>query len=86
MGERVYINRDKIDLPEHHKLALFKILNMISSLGMLLSTWAIVYYSVWGAIVRVTLAYLEKSWYLNRTVWLYEDMREVNEEYKSWYF
>jgi hypothetical protein len=84
MGERVYLNRDKVEIPEIHKKPVHKILNAVSSLGMLLAIWATVSYSVWGAILGVSLAYLGKSWYLDRMVWLFEDMKHANEEYKSW--
>jgi len=84
MGERVYLNRDKIEIPEHHKTPLYKILNGVSSIGMLLAIWAIVEYSVWGAITGISLAYLSKSWYLDRMVWLYEDMKDHHDEYKKW--
>ena len=84
LGERVYLNRDKIDIPSIHKTPLLKLLNIVSSIGMGLAIWAVVYYSVWGVIFGTVLAYLGKSWYLDRMVWLYEDMKEVNQKYKSW--
>ncbi len=84
LGERVFLNRDQVGIPAIHKGPIHKILNAVSSLGMLLAIWAIVYYSVWGAILGVALAYLGKSWYLDRMVWLYEDMKNATEEYASW--
>ncbi|MFK7772498.1 MAG: DUF6653 family protein [Saprospiraceae bacterium] len=84
LGERVFLNRDKVPIPEIHKKPIHKILNIISSIGFLLSIWAIVNYSVWGAVLGTALAYLGKSWYLDRMVWLYEDMKDSNEEYKGW--
>lgn len=84
LGERVYLNRDIIDIPEHHKTPLIKILNIVSSIGMILAIWSIVYYSIWGAILGVCLAYLGKSWFLDRMVWLYEDMKGEVEEYRNW--
>jgi len=63
---------------------LYSLLNIISSAGMILSIWAMIYYSIWGAILGVALAYLGKSWYLDRMVWLYESMKSENEEYKKW--
>ena len=56
----------------------------ISFVGLILATWATVFYSVWGAILGITMAYLGKSWFLDRMVWLYEDMKNDNETYKSW--
>jgi hypothetical protein len=84
LGERVYLNRDKIAIPDKHLTPLHGILNTISSTGLLLAIWAIVYYSVWGAVLGVALAYIGKSWYLDRMVWLYEDMKNDNPTYQSW--
>lgn len=84
LGERIYLNRDKVEIPAIHKKPIHRILNSISSVGMLVATWATINYSIWGAILGIALAYLGKSWYLDRMVWLYEDMKELHEEYKSW--
>lgn len=84
LGERVYLNRDKVDIPAIHKSPIYSVLNGISSIGMLIAIWAIVYYSVWGAILGISLTYLGKSWYLDRMVWLYSEMKELNDRYKSW--
>lgn len=84
LGERVWQNRDKIAVPVHHK-RLVQITNVISSVGMLLAVWAIVVLSVWPAVLGVALAYLGKSWYLDRMVWVYEDMRSVP-EYGKWLY
>ncbi|MRI35095.1 hypothetical protein EOPP23_19195 [Endozoicomonas sp. OPT23] len=84
LGERVYLNRDKIPLPDHHLTPLYNILNFISSAGLLIAIWSIIYYSIWGAVLGVIMAYLGKSWFLDRMVWLYEDMKENNEVYRSW--
>lgn len=84
LGERVFLNRDKVPIPKKHQGPVHKILNTISSVGMLLCIWATVTYNLWAAILGVALAYLGKSWYLDRMVWLYEDMKNTTEEYKSW--
>ena len=46
LGERIWMNRDKIQVPPRHK-TLPKILNGVSSIGMLLAIWSIVTLSVW---------------------------------------
>ncbi len=84
LGERVYLNRDKIDIPDIHKTPLLQLLNIISSVGMGLVIWAIVQYSIWGAVFGIALAYLGKSWYLDRMVWLYQDMKSEYQEYAEW--
>jgi len=84
LGERVYLNRDQIKIPDAHITPLHSILNTISFIGLLLAIWATVYYSVWGAVLGISLAYIGKSWYLDRMVWLYEDMKNENDIYRSW--
>lgn len=84
LGERVYLNRDKIPLPEHHNIALYPLLNGVSSIGLVLAIWSTVTYSVWGAVLGVTMAYLGKSWFLDRMVWLYEDMKVQHKTYRDW--
>ncbi len=82
LGERVWLNRDKVGVPNYHK-TVPNILNGISSVGMILSIWAIVTLSIWPAILGISLAYLGKSWYLDRMVWIYEDMKHLP-EYGKW--
>jgi len=84
LGERVWLNRDKMDVPKHHK-TLPNILNGISAVGMILLIWATVVLSIWPAIFGVSLVYLGKSWYLDRMVWLYEDMKHLP-EYEKWLY
>ncbi len=84
LGERVYLNRAKVEIPEIHKTPLYGILKAISSTGMVMAFWAIVFYSVWGAVFGVTLAYIGKSWFLDRVAWLYETMKYENEEHQKW--
>jgi len=84
LGERVYLNRDIVKIPVTHDTPLYKILNAISFTGVMIAIWAIIYYSIWGAILGVTLAYLGKSWYLDRMVWLYEMMKSCDAEYQKW--
>lgn len=53
---------------------------------MLVAIWATAAYSIWGAALGVILAYLGKSWYLDRMVWLYEMMKDQVPEYRKWNF
>nr|WP_299337794.1 DUF6653 family protein [Allomuricauda sp.] len=84
LGEHVYLNRDKIDIPSIHKKVLFTILNIISLIGMGVVIWAIIVYSIWGALMGTALVYMSKSWYLDRMVWLYEGMKGRHSEYSEW--
>jgi hypothetical protein len=76
--------RKEKPVPAHHK-TMPGILNLISSAGMILAIRAIVMLSPWMAGLGVALAYPGKSWYLDRMVWIYEDMK-TEPEYAAWEF
>ncbi|GAB5557932.1 MAG: hypothetical protein SchgKO_21450 [Schleiferiaceae bacterium] len=84
MGERVYINRDEVPIPDIHKTPLLNVLNGISGIGLVLAIWGAYELNIWMAILGLALTIIGKSWYLDRMVWLYEDMKDQNAEYKSW--
>ena len=84
LGERVWLNRDTIKIPKTHAVVP-NILNGISSIGMILSIYAIITLSFWPAVLGVSLAYIGKSWYLDRMVWLYNVMNHIP-EYKKWLY
>lgn len=83
-GERIYLNRDKVPLPSHHDTPLYTLLTCIASAGFLVTVFAVVFYSVWGVLLGVLLLCLGKSWFLDRMVWLYEDMKHTDPVYESW--
>lgn len=84
LGERVWMNRKELAVPDYHK-SVINITNGISLIGLLISIWAVVILSVWPAILGVALAYIGKSWYLDRMVWLFEDMKN-HSEYQKWLY
>ena len=85
LGERVWLNRKRIPIPEHH-LPLIYILNTISGLGTLLCIWGLVKLSVWGTLFGMVMVVLGKSWFLDRMVWLYDEMKDENPDYRSWLY
>lgn len=84
LGERVFLNRDKVPIPHQHRIPLHALLNCLASIGVAVAVWGAIDHSAWGATAGVALAYLGKSWFLDRMVWLYEDMKETHETYQSW--
>lgn len=84
MGERVWLNRDVIEIPKYHKTVPV-ILNIISSAGLILTILGIIALAVWPAVLGIIITYAGKSWYLDRMVWLYEDMKYVP-EYAQWLY
>jgi hypothetical protein len=84
LGERVFLNRDTVTIPDKHRIPLHGLLNCLSSIGTILAISSTFYYWAWGAVSSVALAYIGKSWFLDRMVWLYEDMKEDNDTYSRW--
>lgn len=83
-GEQIFMNRNRIELPEIHKSPIHKLLNLIAGTGLLITVISTVSYSPSGVLLGTALAYLGKSWYLDRMVWLYNDLKKTNEEYSKW--
>lgn len=84
LGERVYLNRDNIAIPKHHQGRLPIILGLVSGFGLMLSVWGAVVYSISTVVMGTLITYLGKSWFLDRMVWLYEDMKFEHPDYYNW--
>ncbi len=83
LGERVWLNRKNIPVPEHHKL-MPNILNLVSTIGLPFIVWGIWQLEIWPTVVGSVLIYTGKLWFLDRMVWLFEDMKNSNPEYAGW--
>jgi hypothetical protein len=82
MGERVWLNRDRVPVPEHHR-AVPHILSGIAGTGMLLVFWGVFAFDPWPALSGMVLVYCGKLWFLDRMAWLWEDMKDAT-EYRRW--
>ncbi len=84
LGERVYLHRDKIDLPNHHKTPVLQIANMTAGVGLLLSIYGVIIFNLPYVIIGIALTIIGKCWFLDRMVWIYLDTKDNHEEFKSW--
>lgn len=85
LGERVWLNRKQVAIPKHHGLAPV-LLSGISGLGFLCLVWGLYYLDLWPTFFGGALVYAGKVWFLDRMVWLYEDMKDATEEYSRWLY
>ncbi|WP_102794988.1 DUF6653 family protein [Bowmanella denitrificans] len=74
LGERIYINRDIYKLPEHHNSPIFMVLNAISSAGVMACFWGVYKFDAPICMLGILITYLAKSWFLDRMVWLFNDV------------
>ena len=85
LGERVWLNRHSVPIPEHHRRAA-NILTMISASGFVPLAWGLIALAFWPTIFGVALTALGKLWFVDRMVWLYEDMKDARPEYQAWLY
>ena len=59
---------------------------IVASLGMVLCIYGVVRLHVWPTLFGIASTYMGKSWFLDRMVWLYEDMKDTHPEYREWLY
>ena len=82
-GERVWLNRDAVPVPAHHRRAP-NVLSAIGGIGVLFVAWGVITFELCPTLFGALLVYLGKLWFLDRMVWLWHDMRDATEEYREW--
>lgn len=85
LGERVWINRTTIPIPEHHR-GFPNLLNAIALLGIVFVAWGLITLSEWPTLFGLMLTLAGKFWFLDRMVWLYADMGDATPEYRGWLY
>lgn len=85
LGERVWLNRRNIPVPDHHRIAP-NILIALSAMGIPPLIWGLVHLQPWPTVLGVAVIYLAKLWFVDRMAWLYEDMKTASPEYQSWLY
>jgi len=82
-GERVFLNRKTVPIPEHHRRWAFALASL-SVLGIPPLVWGIWAFDPIMTLLGVVLTVLPKVWFVDRMVWLFEDMKNTNPTYASW--
>jgi len=85
LGERVWLARDLHPIPDHHRRVVM-ILSGFSLLGLPLLIWGLYALEIWPTLLGLAVIVLFKLWFIDRMVWLYEDMKDQVPENKSWLY
>ncbi|MFT5510199.1 MAG: hypothetical protein ACI89J_003291 [Hyphomicrobiaceae bacterium] len=85
MGERIWLNRSKIPVPAHH-VRMANLLTAVSAIGVVPFIWGLWAFEIWPVVFGMMLSILAKLWFGDRMVWLFDDMKNVSEEYQSWLY
>jgi len=82
-GERVWLNRSKSPIPEHHvKWANF--LSTVAGFGFFIGIIGAYSNMLLPTVTGGLISWFGKMWFCDRMVWLYEDMRSSSTKYASW--
>lgn len=84
-GERVLMNHKEVPIPQHH-LQMSRLLNGFNAISSIPFVYGLVVLDPVYVIGGIILTMAFKFWYLDRMVWLFEDMRNVNPEYADWVY
>lgn len=85
LGERVWINRKAVPVPARHRLAP-RLLSAVSMLGLPPVVWGLWRFDLWPTLLGLVLIYAGKTWFIDRMVWLYQDMHDATPEYRLWLY
>ncbi len=82
-GERVMLNHAELPVPDHH-MSWARGLAALAGVGIV--PWVYGLWQLdWGFILMgLTLTMGAKLWFVDRMVWLYQDMKSASPTYASW--
>lgn len=75
-GERIWLNRSKIPIPDHHARAA-GILSAFAVCGTLVLIYGLAFLNAWAVVTGVVIAVGAKMWFVDRMVWLFEDLKHL---------
>ena len=82
MGERLYLDRENVSIPEEHVRAA-RVLSAASALGALILIYGLVVLDPWATVCGILFSGAMKAWFVDRMVWLYEDMARTQDVVES---
>jgi hypothetical protein len=85
-GEKIFTERKraKAEVPSHHVTAA-NLTTTILMIGVAILVYGLVVLEIWPTVAGASIAFLGKTWYVDRMAWLYEDMKHIP-EYKEWLY
>jgi hypothetical protein len=85
LGERIWVGLKRSQVPASHAVVP-RIASVIAALASLLVVWGVVRQDAILTLLSTLLVMLAKTWFVDRMVWLFEDMKDSDPKYRSWLF
>ena len=73
LGERYWSERKRTPVPKHHHIVVI-ILTALQSIGGIMLIIGLYKLSISLTIIGAVIIYMSKMWFLDRMIWIYEDM------------
>jgi hypothetical protein len=86
-GERIWADRKDVNIPAKYlKSRVPWVATIAQALSLIVLVYGLVRLDLVAVIAGTLMCQIAKSWYIDRMVLLFEDMKERNPEYASWEF
>lgn len=83
LGERVYLNRKRVPIPEDHARAAI-VTTLFSAAFFAIMIYGFIVRDFWAAFTGYHGAVLAKIWFVDRMVWLWESKKDSHPIYQKW--
>lgn len=84
-GERVWLNRKNVPIPKHH-FRFSHALNAATASALIPLIYGLITREPLTTFLGLALIIVGKLWFLDRMVWLYQDMKDSDQDYASWLY
>jgi len=84
-GERVYLNRSKEAIIPKHHLSMCNLLMVLQILGVPVWVYGVYSLNIEPMLFGMFWLMATKAWFVDRMVWIYQDTKELNSVYQSWF-
>ncbi|WP_267643936.1 DUF6653 family protein [Haloarchaeobius amylolyticus] len=82
LGERIWKDRAEYEIPDGFPVKI-QTLNALNFVGMVPYLYGLYVLDFWMMVAGFSVAFLSKLWFFDRMVWLYEELRHL-EEVREW--
>ncbi|HYN39726.1 MAG TPA: DUF6653 family protein, partial [Rhodospirillales bacterium] len=85
LGERIWVGLKGDEIPPRHRVVP-GVAAGISMLGLPFLAWGLIVLDLAITSLGAIVVILAKTWFVDRMVWLFEDMKDSKPEYRSWLY
>lgn len=85
LGERIWVGLKEDEVPPHHRVAP-RVAAFFSAVGAVALIWGLVMLDAPVTVLAMLLVIAAKTWFVDRMVWLFDDMKDTRPEYRSWLY